>query len=99
MWDKDPTESEMIGQVIEKYNKLDRLPGCATDVQWYNMYGAPEFKNDKLLTNIKKGAVAMAKAAQQTLGNDIDWGVSEQLHHAVVVRLSLAASSILLLSA
>jgi hypothetical protein len=28
------------------------------------MYGAPEFKNDKLLTNIKKGAMSVAKAAQ-----------------------------------
>lgn len=76
VWDKDATESEMIGQVVEKYNRLDRLPGCATDVQWYNMYGAPEFKNEKLLSNLKKGAVAAVKAAQQTFGSEIDWVVS-----------------------
>lgn len=76
MWDKDPTESELIGQVVEKYNKLDRMPGCSTDVQWYNMYGAPEFKNEKLLSNLKKGAMAVAKAAQQTFGGEIDWAVS-----------------------
>jgi hypothetical protein len=76
VWDKDPTESEMIGQIVEKFNKLDRLPGCATDVQWYNMYGAPEFKNEKLLSNLKKGAMAVAKAAQQTFAGEIDWAVS-----------------------
>jgi hypothetical protein len=75
VWDKDPTESEMIGQVVEKFNKLDRLPGCATDVQWYNMYGAPEFKNEKLLSNLKKGAMAVAKAAQQTFAGEVDWAV------------------------
>jgi len=73
VWDKDPTESELIGQVVERYNRLDRLPGCSTDVQWYNMYGAPEFKNDKLLSNIKKGAMSVAKAAQQTINGDIDY--------------------------
>jgi hypothetical protein len=76
VWDKDPTESELIGQVIEKYNRVDRLPGSATDVAWYNMYGAPEFKNEKLLSNIKKGAVSIAKAAQQTFAGEIDWAVS-----------------------
>lgn len=76
VWDKDPTESELIGQVVEKYNKLDRMPGCSTDVQWYNMYGAPEFKNEKLLSNLKKGAMAVAKAAQQTFGGEVDWAVS-----------------------
>lgn len=76
VWDKDPTESELIGQVVERFNRLDRLPGCASDVQWYNMYGAPEFKNDKLLSNLKKGAVAVAKAAQQTFAGEIDWTVS-----------------------
>ena len=84
VWDKDPTESELIGQVVEKYNKLDRMPGCATDVQWYNMYGAPEFKNDKLLSNLKKGALAVAKAAQQTFAGEIDWAVRTQIILIVV---------------
>lgn len=69
----------MIGQVVEKYSRLERMPGCATDVQWYNMYGAPEFKTEKLLSNIKKGAIAVAKAAQQTFGSEIDWGVRSVL--------------------
>ncbi len=61
---------------MEKFNRLDRLPGAATDVQWYNMYGAPEFKNEKLLGNLKKGALAVAKKANQTFNREIDWEVS-----------------------
>ena len=60
---------------MEKFNRLDRLPGAATDVQWYNMYGAPEFKNEKLLGNLKKGALAVAKKANQTFNGEIDWEV------------------------
>jgi hypothetical protein len=63
--------------VVEKYNRLDRLTGCSTDVQWYNMYGAPEFKNEKLLSNLKKGATAVAKAAQSTFSEEIDYTVSD----------------------
>jgi hypothetical protein len=66
-----------LRQVVEKYNRLDRLTGCSTDVQWYNMYGAPEFKNEKLLSNLKKGATAVAKAAQSTFSEEIDYTVSD----------------------
>ena len=76
--------------MIEKYSRLDRLPGAATDVQWYNMYGAPEFKNEKLLSNLKKGALAVAKKANQTFNGEIDWEVSG------VVALSLCMLCFLL---
>lgn len=75
VWDKDPTQSELIGNIHEKYSRVAKMPGQATDLQWYNMYGAPEFKNDKLLSNIKKGAAGIAKRANQALGADIDWEV------------------------
>lgn len=88
VWDKDPTTSELIGQVMEKYNRLDRLPGCATDVQWYNMYGAPEFKNEKLLSNIKKGAVGLAKAANQTFAGETDWEVRSRCFFCIPLFMS-----------
>ena len=46
----------------------------SSPLQWYNMYGAPEFKQEKLIANVAKGISAVAKKAKQTLGADINWG-------------------------
>lgn len=42
-------------------------------LRWYNLYGAPEFKNDKFVANLKKGAQAIAKGANRLIGSDINW--------------------------
>ena len=36
-----------------------------TGVRWYNMYGAPEFKNEKILANIKKAGVELYNKSKQ----------------------------------
>lgn len=74
VWDKDPTESELIGNVTEKFNVIDRMQRRQTDLRWYNMYGCPEFKQEKALANIKKGVEIIAKKTKQAVGADIDWG-------------------------
>ncbi len=68
VWDKDPEKSELIGNIIERLNTVKKANMQKMDVRWYNMYGAPEFKTDKLLANVQKGAVALANKAKQTLG-------------------------------
>eukprot|EP01034_Spumella_vulgaris_P027083 gene27083-33756_t len=74
VWDKDNTENELIGNITEKFNVIDRMNGRKTDLRWYNMYGCPEFKQEKALANIKKGFVNAAKKAKNLVGADIDWG-------------------------
>ncbi len=33
VWDKDPEKSEFIGQVIERFNRIEKMP-AGTDLQW-----------------------------------------------------------------
>lgn len=73
VWDHDPEKSELIGNIIERLNRVKKSNSQCLDIQWYNMYGAHEFKTEKLLANVKKGAELLAKKAKQTLGADIDW--------------------------
>ncbi|RYY82462.1 hypothetical protein EON63_13265 [archaeon] len=54
-----PGSSELIGNIIERLNRVKKANMQSLDVQWYNMYGAPEFKQEKLLANVKKGVVAV----------------------------------------
>lgn len=71
--DKDDLENEVIGHIIAKFNTVKNAPRQVLEPRWYNIYGAPEFKQGKLLDNLQKGAKELAKKAKQTLGADIDW--------------------------
>lgn len=73
VWDKDNTGSELIGIIGEKFNAIKKAPLQQMDLMWYNMYGAPEFKQEKLTANLKKGFTAVANKAKQSLGAEIDW--------------------------
>ena len=45
VWDHDPEKNEFIGQIFEKFNQVAQLSdNKETVIRWYNMYGAPEFK-------------------------------------------------------
>lgn len=68
VWDKDPTESELIGNITERFNVLDRMSRRTTELRWYNMYGCPEFKQEKALANVKKGLDIIKKTAKQAIG-------------------------------
>lgn len=76
VWDHDPEKSEFIGQIIEKFNKLDKQDKPM--LRWYNLYGAPEFKDGSVFDNMKKVAVEtgnIAKKAAATIGvtEVVDW--------------------------
>ncbi len=73
VWDEDNTENELIGNIIEKYNIIKKAERQNLGIRWYNIYGAPEFKQESAVGNIKKVGVAIAKTAKQTLGADINW--------------------------
>lgn len=36
-----------------------------SELKWYNMYGAPIFKQESAIENLKKGASSIAKKAKQ----------------------------------
>jgi hypothetical protein len=68
------TENELIGNVMEKYNIIKKANnGMGPGTRWYNIYGAPEFKQGNTLANVKKLGTALAKTAKNTLGADINW--------------------------
>lgn len=74
VWDEDKTQNELIGNVIEKFNAIKKAPRQNLGIRWYNFYGAPEFKQENVVGNLKKVGGAIAKKAKQTMGADINWG-------------------------
>jgi hypothetical protein len=46
LWDVDFTGSELIGVTTERFNVISKAPLQDLGLRWYNMYGAPEYKND-----------------------------------------------------
>lgn len=64
------SKGELIGHINEKFSAVDKndrkLP-----LKWYNIYGAPEFKQGKLVDNIVKG------------GKEIYRGINSELLGAV----------------
>ncbi len=75
VWDKDTGGQELIGNISEKFNRIKKATGQSLPLQWYNMYGAPEFKQEKLAANLAKGVNVIAKKAQQQFAAEIDWGM------------------------
>lgn len=69
-YDKDSTGLELIGQVIERLNNVKRAPQQSLPVMWYNVYGAPEFKTEGVMTNISD---SISKKAKQNLAGEINW--------------------------
>ena len=57
---------------MEKFNRLDR-GGVSPSVQWYNMYGAPEFADAGIVS-------AAVHAANGAFSREIDWVVSSIEH-------------------
>ena len=77
VWDWDPEKNELIGNISEKLNRILQLQSKggvgATFSQWYNMYGAPEFKTSTdLKGNITKGAKIMGDFAKNALTGEVD---------------------------
>ena len=58
VWDADfgPSQAtdEMIAVTSEKITNILATPNSSLDARWYNLYGKQEFKNEKLLGNVKK---------------------------------------------
>lgn len=76
VYDHDPDKNELIGSVITKFNLIQQKSkaGSRSDKpEWFNIYGAPEFKTEKVLANIKKAGVSIYNAANQAFGHEIDW--------------------------
>jgi hypothetical protein len=49
------THTIFTANVSENFNRIKKSPMQTSMLQWYNMYGAPEFKQEKLLANVAKG--------------------------------------------
>jgi hypothetical protein len=64
----DVTENELIGNVMEKYNIIKKANQQCLGTRWYNIYGAPEFKQGNAIANVKKIGNVLAKTAKNTLG-------------------------------
>lgn len=73
VYDKDSTGSELIANIIMKYNEIEKMIGKSTGLRWFNMYGSPDFKTEKGLSNIKKGVVELYNKTKTLSGYDIDW--------------------------
>ncbi len=77
VWDWDPEKNELIGNISEKMNRILQLQSKqgvgGTFCQWYNMYGAPEFKTTTdLKGNITKGAKIVGDLAKSALSGEVD---------------------------
>lgn len=70
IWDWDLDFNELIGVIKYKLSK------CCTDcenIRWYNLYGAPEFKQGNALQNINKARRAVVHAAEIAAGVRINY--------------------------
>eukprot|EP01038_Epipyxis_sp_PR26KG_P004421 gene4421-6250_t len=71
--DYDAAGCEIIGNVVERFSNIDKTDLKKLPIKWYNMYGAPEFKNASAVDNIKKLGNAIEKTAKSAISSDIDW--------------------------
>ena len=72
-YDHDETGKEFIGQAIQRYTDLKKMPNQTCPPQWYNFYGSHEYKDDSLANNLKKAAGSVKKFAKRMGGVEIDW--------------------------
>lgn len=61
LYDKDVAGEELIGQIMERLNKISRSDASA---RWYNMYGHHEFKLADMNQQMRAAAVAVTSTAQ-----------------------------------
>lgn len=73
VYDHDGDKDELVGQIVEKFSTVQSLGADTSHYRWYNLYGAPEFKQGSLTQNIRKVAVELGREIDVAVGNSIDY--------------------------
>jgi hypothetical protein len=72
-WDHDEKGSEMVGQITGDLKLMQRAHHNTLEVQWYNLYGSHELKQDSALNNLKKLGGEIKKGIKTLTGVEINW--------------------------